>query len=330
MLGLYCDVYKRRLSPRLKLFYNAIEIGGKSTVFPGQIVVEFCDGTSDVRPLFSNLIEMVEKSIDFENMIEAAEGSIGVVPGSEDFVSERSDTGTDSDSLLPADQDLAPVLINQFELVFDAKDDQVVLGRGAFGEVVKAQYRSHDVAVKMMRTDGDDSASFNPEEDDALASNLARFRTECLFMKELKHNNIVMLIGAVWSEELCCCVLEFCAGGTLENLVKDSDVSAASVPLSWGREKLRWCLDIGRAMNYLHGCVFIDIESNSIKEGVVHRDLKPANVLLSEGGVMKVSDFGESRIVSADGAMTLVGSPFYMAPEVYRGDRYDLKVDVWR
>ena len=82
-------------------------------------------------------------------------------------------------------------------------------------------------------------------------------------------------------------------------------------------------------MNYLHGCVFIDSESNSIKEGVVHRDLKPANVLVSDGGVLKVSDFGESRIVSADGAMTVVGTPFFMAPEVFRGDRYDLKVDVW-
>ena len=312
MLGLYCDVYKRRFSPTLKLFYDAIE-HTKTMVFPSEIRVQFTDGTHEVRPLFTDLVGIVEKSIDFENMIEAAGGGSSLQNGA----IELDDDNLDGGELAAEDADLAPILINRLELKFATGDDEVVLG-GDFGEgVVIAKYRNHEVAVKIMRNSNDD------DEEHLLAS-LARFRKECLFLKELKHNNIVMLIGAVWTEELCCCVVEYCRGGTLEELVKKKDNK-----FTWVEQKLRWLLDIGRAMRYLHKSVFIDSEKKSYGEGVVHRDLKPANVLVSDGGVLKVSEFGGSRVVSEDGQMTLVGSPFYMAPEVFRGDRYDLKVDVW-
>jgi len=44
---------------------------------------------------------------------------------------------------------------------------------------------------------------------------------------------------------------------------------------------------------------------------------------------VKISEFGESRVVSEDGNMTMVGTPYYMAPEIFRGERYDKKVDVY-
>ena len=211
MLGLYCDVYKRRLSPRLKLFYDAIE-HEKSVVFPEQISVQFVNGKHEVRPFFSNLIAMVEKQIDYENMIEAARGSI-MDSGAIELDVEEAEMEKDSD--------LAPVLLNQYELKFGEEgEEEVVLGKGSFGKVVKAQYRSHDVAVKMLKHDG----SSGLESEEELAESLARFRQECIFMKELKHTNIVMMIGAVWSLDLCCCVLEFCAGGTLQDVVRRGGV----------------------------------------------------------------------------------------------------------
>jgi len=61
----------------------------------------------------------------------------------------------------------------------------------------------------------------------------------------------------------------------------------------------------------------------------VHRNLKPQNVLLTKTSSVKISEFGESRVVSEDGNMTMVGTPYYMAPEIFRGERYDKKVDVY-
>jgi serine/threonine protein kinase len=82
-------------------------------------------------------------------------------------------------------------------------------------------------------------------------------------------------------------------------------------------------------MNYLHNSVFFDAATNSHREGIVHRNLKPQNVLLTKNSSVKISEFGESRVVSEDGNMTMVGTPYYMAPEIFRGERYDKKVDVY-
>lgn len=58
------------------------------------------------------------------------------------------------------------------------------------------------------------------------------------------------------------------------------------------------------------------------RQKVVHRDLKPANIMLTDEGVIKLCDFGFAREIDFDNsAMTLVGSPMYMAPEVFQGKR---------
>jgi serine/threonine protein kinase len=71
---------------------------------------------------------------------------------------------------------------------------------------------------------------------------------------------------------------------------------------------------IAQGMNYLHGR---DPPS-------MHRDLKPENVLVTEYYQLKISDFGESKSLKDDddGNMTVVGTPFYIAPEVARGLNY--------
>ena len=139
MLGLYCDVYKRRLSPKLSKFYGVIEDQGKERVFPDTVRVEFQDGTSEVRPLFSDLIEMVEKLLDFENMVEAAGGELS---SSSDAVQYEKEYDAEERELMKEDANLLPILINQFELKFDNKQDEVILGRGAFGKGERAKKAS--------------------------------------------------------------------------------------------------------------------------------------------------------------------------------------------
>ena len=84
-------------------------------------------------------------------------------------------------------------------------------------------------------------------------------------------------------------------------------------------------------MQYLHQCVFLDSTSRSYAEGIIHRNFSLESVLLTDNyRYCKLTDFRESRIMSADNcAMTVVGNSYYMAPEIFRGERYDKKVDVY-
>lgn len=108
-------------------------------------------------------------------------------------------------------------------------------------------------------------------------------------------------------------------GGTLEQLLSSPE------PLSWP-VRLRLALDIARGLRYLHA------------KGVFHRDLTSKNCLIrreDRGFTAVVGDFGlaEKIPVYREGArkepLAVVGSPYWMAPEVLRGELYDEKADVF-
>jgi serine/threonine protein kinase len=84
--------------------------------------------------------------------------------------------------------------------------------------------------------------------------------------------------------------------------------------------KIDWAGQISLGLTYLHGR----------KPAIMHRDLKCANILVDKGFKMKITDFGESRH-TAEGEMTMTGTAYFMAPEVFSGNgRYDEKCDVYR
>lgn len=63
---------------------------------------------------------------------------------------------------------------------------------------------------------------------------------------------------------------------------------------------------------------------------ILHRDIKPENIFLGEDQVVKLGDFGLSKLIGGmDFASTYVGTPFYMSPEIYNGEKYTLEADVW-
>lgn len=82
---------------------------------------------------------------------------------------------------------------------------------------------------------------------------------------------------------------------------------------------LNWFLQIVFALKYIH------------ERGVLHRDLKTSNLFLSSSGVVKVGDFGVSRVLhgTLERAQTVIGTPYYMSPEVCQNELYSFKSDIW-
>ncbi|XP_020219110.1 integrin-linked protein kinase 1 [Cajanus cajan] len=185
----------------------------------------------------------------------------------------------------------------------------VCIGKGSFGEILRAHWRGTPVAVKRILP----SLS-----DDRLV--IQDFRHEVNLLVKLRHPNVVQFLGAVTDRKPLMLITEYLRGGDLHKYLKDKGALSPSTAISFA-------LDIARGMAYLHN------EPNVI----IHRDLKPRNVLLvnSSADHLKVGDFGLSKLIKVQSSHDVykmtgeTGSYRYMAPEVFKHRRYDKKVDVF-
>ena len=141
-----------------------------------------------------------------------------------------------------------------------------------------------------------------------------RFHREAELSQGLVHDNLVRVYGATQIGERVGLLMELVEGPTLaEHLARQGPTAEAQlVPLLLG---------IARGLAHAHTA------------GVIHRDLKPANVLLTPALVPKIADFGMARassFASADkGALTVLGTPQYMAPECLEPLAVDPRTDLY-
>ena len=168
------------------------------------------------------------------------------------------------------------------------------LGIGGMGVVYEALYEKNGrkVALKLLSPD--------VGEDPALVE---RFTREMEILKKLKHRHIIRYYGGGSVERRRFYAMEVLPGGSLEDRIKERG------RLTW-EQTLDYTRQIVSGLEHAH------------TSGVIHRDLKPANLLLSENGVLKLTDFGIARdtqrtALTADGKT--VGTMAYMAPEQITG-----------
>ncbi|XP_055082716.1 LIM domain kinase 1-like isoform X2 [Periophthalmus magnuspinnatus] len=199
-----------------------------------------------------------------------------------------------------------------------------VLGKGFFGQAIKVTHQKTGEVMVMKE--------------------LIRFdeETQKTFLKEVKvmrcldHPNVLKFIGLFYKDKRIHFVSEYIQGGTLRETIEKMDKD-----FSWN-VRVSYAKDIAAGMAYLHSM------------NVIHRDLNSHNCLVRENQSVVVADFGLARLVPEDknktpcslerpaqGSLTqcrkpdrrkrytVVGNPYWMAPEMIHGKSYDERVDIF-
>ncbi|KAJ6667684.1 hypothetical protein lerEdw1_016005 [Lerista edwardsae] len=179
------------------------------------------------------------------------------------------------------------------------------VGKGSYGEVSLVRHR-HDNKQYVIKKLNLKHAS-NRERKAA--------EQEAQLLSQLKHPNIVTYRESWEGEDgLLYIVMGFCEGGDLYHKLKEQ--KGKLLPEN---QVVEWFVQIAMALQYLH------------ERHILHRDLKTQNVFLTRSNIIKVGDLGIARVLEnqSDMASTLIGTPYYMSPELFSNKPYNYKSDVW-
>ncbi|XP_040837131.1 serine/threonine-protein kinase PAK 5 [Ochotona curzoniae] len=134
---------------------------------------------------------------------------------------------------------------------------------------------------------------------------------EVVIMRDYHHDNVVDMYNSYLVGDELWVVMEFLEGGALTDIVTHTRMNEEQIATV--------CLSVLRALSYLHN------------QGVIHRDIKSDSILLTSDGRIKLSDFGFCAQVSKEvpKRKSLVGTPYWMAPEVISRLPYGTEVDIW-
>ncbi|KAL5726729.1 hypothetical protein ACHQM5_009743 [Ranunculus cassubicifolius] len=193
--------------------------------------------------------------------------------------------------------------VAEWEIPWDEITLAERIGLGSYGEVYRGDWHGTEVAVKKFL------------DQDISGDALEEFRSEVRIMKRLRHPNVVLFMGAITRAPNLSIVTEFLPRGSLYRLIHRPNSQIDE------RRRLRMALDVARGMNYLHNCTPV----------IVHRDLKSPNLLVDKNWIVKVCDFGLSRMKHNTflSSRSTAGTAEWMAPEVLRNEPSDEKCDVY-
>lgn len=199
-----------------------------------------------------------------------------------------------------------PVLDMASNDIIDAGSDPLAqfnllerLGEGSYGAVYKAEEKSsHEFrAIKIVPVEKE----------------LDELMNEIKILKKCNSEYITRYYGSYQHDDDVWIVMEYCGGGSVSDIMVSASMTLTEDLIAV----------VSAAV--LKGLVYLHKNKN------IHRDVKCGNVLLTAAGACKLADFGVSAQLNntLSKKRTLIGTPFWMAPEVIKEDDYDSKADVW-
>ncbi|KAL6628907.1 hypothetical protein ACP70R_028672 [Stipagrostis hirtigluma subsp. patula] len=193
--------------------------------------------------------------------------------------------------------------VAEYEIPWEDLDVGERIGLGSYGEVYHADWNGTEVAVKKFL------------DQDLSGVSLEQFKCEVRIMSRLRHPNVVLFLGYVTQPPNLSILTEYLPRGSLYRLLHRPNSQVDEI------RRLKMALDVAKGMNYLH----------SSHPTIVHRDLKSPNLLVDRNWVVKVSDFGMSRLKHHTflSSKSTAGTPEWMAPEVLRNEPSNEKCDVY-
>ncbi|CAI8018778.1 Serine/threonine-protein kinase Nek8 [Geodia barretti] len=139
---------------------------------------------------------------------------------------------------------------------------------------------------------------------------------EAQILSRLDHPNIISYYDNFEEDGVLMIEMEYADGGTLAQFLQKQMGQNKTLT---EKDVVTMFSQMVDALKYLHD------------HNILHRDLKTANVFLTKEGIVKLGDFGISKILSATcpEANTVLGTPYYISPEICEGKHYDAKSDIW-
>lgn len=188
---------------------------------------------------------------------------------------------------------LPPLLSSSYQIISE-------LGRGTFSTVYKIKYITTNqyfcLKIITLRKTQDKHNEIN-------------------LLQNLSHPNLVQFISSFCDENNIYIIMEFCQYGDLYSLLHS--VRKKKVYIN---ENIIWDIAYQSllALDYLH------------KKHIIHRDIKLLNIFMGKDKVIKIGDFGMSKLLkNKEMKMSRVGTPLYLAPELVKKEKYDYKADIW-
>lgn len=179
-----------------------------------------------------------------------------------------------------------------------------MLGRGAFGEATLYRRTEDDSLVVWKEVDL--TRLSEKERRDAL--------NEIVILALLQHDNIIAYYNHFMDNTTLLIELEYCNGGNLyDKILRQKDKLFEEEMVVW------YLFQIVSAVSCIH------------KAGILHRDIKTLNIFLTKANLIKLGDYGLAKKLNSEYSMaeTLVGTPYYMSPELCQGVKYNFKSDIW-